>query len=513
MKNFLNKLILCGGAFFLLKSGSAISQPVSLLPQRNDVQDQHSQLILQEQTGFWEGTPPLIIETYFSKLPVEISSITLRHLYHEVLKEKYGPLLQNSTYEKTLFSYLEKIGHLEQAKEFLLETNLPDKDHLLLDLQWLAGDSKKACEKVTHLLRAVADEEWKKQNIYCLYLNGETERGKIAAELLNESNPEGLFLINALFESSVSPSFDASLNDSPFLLTVWCTIGHDIPEESLKTMSPSSLALIARAEKMPLQTRLVAAEKALQSGALKGEFLLNLLKHETGDELLEKFTQELKSPNAELLLPLFEKAKTENKLGLVAQIFKPFFAKIEFSSETLPLAPYMVRAFLEAGEKDLAQKWGAFFMRESPEDAIEVLPLLHLVFPKNQWGEIQLQAWQLYQNRVHSKIASQNSYTLRHVLEALGEEAGSPLKGESPEPSWRQKKALFDEKTADLLDSAVKSKRRGEVLLLVLILIGETPLKDLVPDIFIHLVESLNKVGYKDEAHFLALEYLIAQGI
>ncbi|MBY0292641.1 MAG: hypothetical protein K2W92_05060 [Alphaproteobacteria bacterium] len=513
MKNFLNKLLLCGGAFFLLKNGSAIAQPVSLLPQQNDVQDLHPQLISQEETGFWEGTPPSIIETYFSKLPVDISSITLRHLYHEVLKEKYGPLLQNSTYEKTLFSFLEKTGNLEQAKEFLLETNLPDKDRLLLDLQWLAGDSKKACEKVTHLLRAAADEEWKKQNIYCLYLNGETERGKIAAELLNESNPEDLSLINALFESSVLPSFDASIAESPFLLTVWCALGHDIPDESLKIMSPSSLALIARAEKVPLQTRLFAAEKALQDGALKGDFLFNLLKDETGGELLEKFAQVLKSPNLESLLTLFEKAKSEQKLGLIAQIFKPLLIKIEPSSEALRLAPYMIRAFLEVGEKDLAQKWGVFFMRESPEDAIAILPFLHLAFPKNQWGEVQLQAWQLYQNRVHPETASQNSYMLRHVLEALGEDAGSPVKGEPVEPSWRQKRAFFDENTADLLDSAVKSDRRGEALLLVLIMIGDIPLKDLVPDKFILLLRALYKAGYKDEAYSLALEFLLAKGI
>ena len=71
---------------------------------------------------------------YLSKFTeLELINIAESHLNDkkanmamEVLKEKYGPLLQNSTYEKTLFSYLEKIGHLEQAKEFLLETNLPN---------------------------------------------------------------------------------------------------------------------------------------------------------------------------------------------------------------------------------------------------------------------------------------------------------------------------------------------------------------------------------------------------
>jgi hypothetical protein len=290
-------------------------------------------------------------------------------------------------------------------------------------------------------------------------------------------------------------------------------LGQEIPDEALKNLSPASLALIARFEKMPLPTRLIAAQMALQLGNFKGEEVLILLKEAPLADLLEKFAKGLKLPKTENLLTLFKTAANEKKLSLVAEVFKPLLIKIDPSSETLLLAPSLIRAFLEVGEKDLAQKWGTFFMRESPDEAIASLPLLHLVFPENRWGEAQLQAWQAYQSREHPEQAAQNSYLLRHVLEALGEAPGPAMKGEPAAPSWRQEKALFDEKSLTLLGSAATSKRKGEVLLLTLTIIGEMPLRDFSPDKFTHLLGALHKAGYDTEARSLALEFLLAKGI
>lgn len=513
MKSSLNKTLSWGSAFLLLKSGYVFAQPIQLTPQKERSAESTVQLPSQETHGFWEGTPPSIIETYFSKLPVRLTSPVLRILRSEIIKEKYTPLLNNPLYEKALLSLLIEIGQLDQAKDFLLETSLSEKEKTILDLQFLEGEPKKACEKVTNLIRTSSSSDWKMQNIYCLYLNGEGERGKIAAELLNESNPVAASLLNTLFDSSSQPSFEISIAKSPFLLTVWCAAGQEIPEEALKNIPPSSLALIALSEKIPSKTRLLAAEKALQEGAFKGEAMLSLLKDAPSEGLLENFAHELKSPTNENLLSLFKKAEQEQKLGLVARVFKSFLSRINPSQETLMLAPYMIRTFLEAEEKDFAQKWSSFFMRESPDEAVAVLPLLHLAFPSIKWSDAQLQAWQAYQIRTHPEKAAQNSYTIRRILEVLGERAGSAMKGEPTAPSWRQEKALFDEQTLALLDSAAESKRKGEVLLLILTMIGETPLKDLAPDKFIRLLGSLYKGGYASEARSLALEFLQAQGI
>jgi hypothetical protein len=512
MKNYLSKSFIFIVSIISLTYAYALAQPIQLVPQKEGSSSSLDPLPLtQEVKGLWEGTPSSLMETYFAKLPLSLSSPVLRAFRDQILKDKYEPLLQNSSYQQALFSQLKESGQFEQAKELLSESSVADKDVLLIDLQWLMGEQKKACEKITNLIRTSPSSEWKKQNIYCLYLNGEGERGKIAAELYVESHSPHSTLLNTLFDSSSPPPFDEAIGNSPFLLTVWCAIGLEIPKGILKTLPLSSLALITKSEKMPFSTRLSAGQIALQGGLLSGEYLLNLLKNPTSDELLEKFAHELKSPQSESLLPLFERASQEQKLGIVGEVFKPLLSHMNPSQETLSLAPYMVRAFLESGEKNLAQKWGSFLMREDPDQAISLLPLLHLAFPQNKWGETQLQAWQTYQSRAHPETASQHSYELRRILEALGEPPGAPLKGEPSTPSWRMEKALFDEKTLDLLNAAASSHRKGEVLLFTLLMMGDTPLKDLSADKFTRFLSILHKAGFTNEARSLALEYLLSK--
>lgn len=462
---------------------------------------------------FWEGTPPSVIETYFPKLPLVLTSPVLRGLRAQLVKEKYTELLESLTYEKALLSLLIAEGAWEQAKELLMETALPEKETLLLDLLWFDRDSRKACEKITNLIRTSSNAEWKQQNIYCLYLNGEGERAKIAAEVLNESNPRAAEFLSTLFNPLLKPPFDEFIAKSPFLLTVWLESQQDIPEAELNKVPSSSLALIARSEKAPLPTRLLAAEKALQQGLFKSEAFLVLLKESVHTGFWGQFVEESKSPKTETLLPLFERAAQEQKLGLMGQVFSSSLSSLNPSLETLPLAPFMVQAFLQSDKKELAKKWGAFFMREAPDEAIAVLPLLHLAFPENKWGDSQMQAWQAYERRTHPKQATQRSYELRRLLDALSEPSGQPMKGEPSPPSWRQEKALFDAQVAGLLDSAADSKRKGEVLLLVLFMLGETPLHECSVDKLAPLLKALYKVGYKEEARLLALEYLLAKGL
>lgn len=513
MKNSLNKAFLRSVFLISLTNEIILAQPIQLVPEKRGLpQTPFSFLTPQDVKSFWEGTPPTLIETYFPKLPIKLTSPVLQALRTKILTEKYLPLLQNPAYAQTLFSLLMQSGQFSEAQEFLLETDLPEKDRLSLDLQWLQGESKKACEKVTSLLRTSPQPELKKQNIYCLYLSGETERAKVAAELLSESSSDASLLLNALFDSSIHPSFEDTIAQSPFLLAVWCTLGKEIVAVDLNKLSSASLAFIARSEKMPHKTRLLAAAGAVQQG-FKGNLISDLLKDTTGEEFLNKLAQAFKSPKTESLLPLFEKAQKEEKLTVVGEIFKSPLSKIEPSSETLSLAPFIIRALLHTDQKDAAQKWGAFLMRESPEEAIAILPLLHLAYPETKWDESRLQAWQAYQSRIDPSEAPENSYTLRHVLETLGEPQGPAMKGEPGVPSWRQEQTLFDEKELALLDSAVNSKRKGEVALLVLTLFGEAPLEKVSINKFIRLLEILQKSGYKEEARSLALEFLLAKKI
>jgi hypothetical protein len=513
MKNFLSNA-LCWSWVLNVILDPLKSDPIRLVPSHQDTPSVTSPLTVSsfESSSFWEGTPPPLFETYFPKIPLHLTSPVLRHLRSLLLKEAYSPLNENENFEKSRFSFLLRTGQLDEAQNFLLDTNLPDKEALLLDLQWIKGDHKKTCEKIANLIRTSPDPEWKKQNVYCLYESGEKERAKIALELLSESKPEDLAVLNALFDSVDPPPFDTIIARSPFLLTVWCATVQDIPENALNTLSPASLALVAKTDTVPIKTRLLAGEKAFLEDTLKSEEFLSLLSEAPSNNIFMKAEAAFTSLKPEEMLALCQMAFQHQQLGLFASLFKDLLGKIELTPENLPLAPYLIRAFLKADEKELAQKWGAYLMREAPEEAISILPLLHLQFSDIKWEETQLQAYQAYQLRENPAQATDQSYCLRHILEALGETQGPAMTGEPEPPSWRQESLLFGGDSLTLLEAAVKSGRKGEFLLLTLTLIGEAPLKELSCDKMARLLRALAAVGYSTEARALALDFLLAKG-
>lgn len=513
MRNSLTKIFL-GTILTLLQVGEVLSQPISLIPQGRKATGfspaEEPSSLPQCVSTLWEGTPPVIIETYFPRLPLKVLSPALRTLREVLITTKYPTSFQSHAYEKMMSTLLLETGDQERTKEWLIESHLPNKESLFLDSQWVEGSTKKACEKITHLLHSSPQREWKVQNIYCLYLNGEKERAKIAAEVLSESNPDTITLLQSLFDASHRPPFNTSIAHSPFLLTVWMENGQDITEKAFEGLSLSALVMIARSQKMPPQTRLLAAEKALRGGAFKGKEFLALLEQVRPIGLWSNLLEALTTSPTEKLFPLFEQAEKEEKLDLVAQVFTDHLFSLKPSRKDLSLTPFMIRFFLHQGQKENAKEWGTFFMKERPEEAVAFLPLLHFVCSEIKWGRTQMEAWQAYQKRLHPSKASQRSYELRRILEIFKETAGEPLKNEPPFPSWRQEKTLLKEQNIlELLNSAVESGSRGEILLFSLILFGETPLEHLSIDKLIPLLSALQKGGYEKEAWSIALEFLL----
>jgi len=492
---------------------ACMASPIQLIPQERSYPTSLESQIIKYHDTFWEGTSPSFIQAYLPQLPKHLISPTLRTLRARVLNELYRPLLHNFSFKKILLSLLKEIGYLEKARELLLDIQTPEIDELLLELQWLEGEQKKACEKITNLMRVFPSISVKEQNIYCLYLNGEYERAKIANELLSELDSKTSSVMQAFFEPSSQPKLDTFITSSPFLLTLWCALGKDIPTEKLNTLAPSSLALIVRSASAPIKARLLAAETALQEGIISSDTFTSLLNQAPSEYFFSEVARELRPLNPEKMALLFKKAADEKRLGLIGYIYKQPLSQIELSPTTLILAPHMIRTFLEAGEKDLAQKWGDYFIREAPKEAISLLPLLYLAFPQCTGDGHFTTAWHAYMRETLPGKAPAYPSMIKDILEVLEENPSSVLPAEPMTHSRQQDHNPFDQHNLALLKSASENQRKGETLLLILIAIGENHLSDLSINKFIPLLRALNQVGYTAEARSLALEFALAKGI
>ncbi len=507
MRSSVNKI----PKFFLINAvcltflTQAFAQPIQLIPkiQENSylVGDNTPSL---EFSTFWEGTPPSIVLAHLPKLTVDLTSLVLQEMRRKVLIENYDPLNQDLAYEETRLQLFQKIGNFHDALELLSNTHLPNKDTLWVNLKWAQAEPKSACHKVENLLRTTPAHDWKIQNVYCLYSNGEKERGKVAAEILEETSTDIPSVINQLFDPELAVNFNKEIGESPFLLYVWCSLGHTIPENDLKTFCPASLRLVAQSEHMSESTRLWAAQHALDQGSLANTTFLSYLKSDFKNSLFNNFKSTLEQKDFQKLLVQFEEARDSQQFRLIAKAFYPLFVQLNPSPEALALTPFLIRVFLNVGEFEAARKWGTYYTREAPEEAVVLMPLLHIAFPQNPWGESQLKAWQTSQVQ-----APQRSYILRKILEALGENPGSAMIGEPLAPSWRQEQAILGEMDSVLLNAAADGKRTGEIYLLILSNIGDTSLSELPVEKIAHFIRALNKAGHSDKARKLALEYLV----
>ncbi|MDZ4323330.1 MAG: hypothetical protein U1A05_04520, partial [Alphaproteobacteria bacterium] len=86
----------------------------------------------------------------------------------------------------------------------------------------------------------------------------------------------------------------------------------------------------------------------------------------------------------------------------------------------------------------------------------------------------------------------QNAALVQELLEGRGECGGKDL---------------------ELLEYAAKNKHKGEVLLLTIAIVGETPLKEIPVNKLSCLLKALIKVGYDQQAKALAAEYLVAKDL
>ena len=269
-------------------------------------------------------------------------------------------------------------------------------------------------------------------------------------------------------------------------------------------------------------------------------------------------TQTIPTAQAEVVARALALSREEGRYISAVRVFLPVLKSIPPSAELLWFAPEAIRGLLLVGEKVAAESWFALirtnslFNKEVEKSLIQLMPIIRLMGYSEgiDWNTTKLSSWWKI---IEVQEDAENKATLLFSLfEALGETV--PVSAWDKLLAWNSrrtvsmpnlaqwlrlieatklvKKLMISSKnsnhsetevaTSELDGSTVShqelgesnSQRRvGELVLLVLLVLGDDGPAGADPILLSQVISSLRIAGFKSEARSLAVEAALAAGL
>ena len=515
-----------------------------------------------ENGGFgedmWLGTPRFLIESLLPQLPVAIRSPVLRDLQRRLLLS--GAVMPPASEENsatpapslisTRIAALQNMGAFKDAQTLTALTPKRATDPGLLRLQaqdkLFSNDYGSACQIVDTVGEYLTKPYWQQLLVFCQSLQGDTQGATFGAELLAESrvveDPAFFELVDRLTTASDAPI--ASLpNPKPLHLAALRTAQIVIPDDAIVSTTPAVLRTIGVSPNARLETRLEAAERAVEFGAMPATRLAEIYMAEKfhpdelnnalslaaadrsprGRALLFQAAQieSLALSRAAVLAKALEIATEENRYLHVIDIYHTPLANLAASSEMAWFAPEAARALYALDRPLPARNWLAELRNASARNtqlafAIAGVWLIGLLTDSSGTDEnfeANLLAW-----IQHHKISDKKGWTTKaaaglRLLETIGyvvpdEAWWQVLDGPGLAETQRKRPGL-----GTAIIRAAEGGRRAETVMLILLRLGETGPDISDVDAVADAVIALRTVGLENEAKRLVLELAATAGL
>ena len=515
-----------------------------------------------ENGGFgedmWLGTPRFLIERLLPQLPVAIRSPVLRDLQRRLLLS--GAVMPPASEENsstpapslisTRIAALQNMGAFKDAQTLTALTPKRATDPRLLRLQaqdkLFSNDYGSACQIVDTVGEHLTKPYWQQLLVFCQSLQGDTQGATFGAELLAESrvveDPAFFELVDRLTTASDAP-IDSLPNPKPLHLAALRTAQIVIPDDAIVSTTPAVLRTIGVSPNARLETRLEAAERAVEFGAMPANRLAEIYMAEKfhpdelnnalslaaadrsprGRALLFQAAQieSLALSRAAVLAKALEIATEENRYLHVIDVYHTPLANLAASSEMAWFAPEAARALYALDRPLPARNWLAELRNASARNpqlasAIAGVWLIGLLTDSSGTDEnfeANLLAW-----IQHHKNSDKKSWTTKaaaglRLLETIGyvvpdEAWWQVLDGPSLARTQRSRPGL---RTAII--RAAAGGRRAETVMLILLRFGETGPDISDVDAVADAVVALRTVGLENEAKRLVLELAATAGL
>lgn len=430
-----------------------------------------------------------------------------------------------------------------------------DTDYALLkaetDVLFLSNDNARACPLIASQIRNIDTPYWQKAFIYCQVLAGEHDKASLGADMLRETGDkdEVFFgLINTL--TDVEKFKLTSLeNPTPLHFSMIRAAKVKLPKDVTSSNNPAVLKTIATSPNAEAALRIDAAERAEAMGALDTDVLRQLyagvtFTKETLDTALSQasiertslsrallyrkaLVESIATAKAEILAQVFKLAREGGLFQSTARVYHRILKDLPATQDLVWFAPEAARALLAAGDGASAEIWFSVLRTTGIVDEKaaalrdQLAPLARLTghTSDEDWSTTKLDAWWKAETAtseekpVDIEAAHTRATLMYSLLEALGDPVPARrwealLDGPPQSSTVMPQSALWRS-----LNKAVDEVKRGEVVLLGMLALGQAGPTQVNPIVLRQVVTSLRLVGLSNEARALALEAAVAAGL
>ncbi|PJI38673.1 hypothetical protein [Ferrovibrio sp.] len=504
-------------------------------------------------TAMWQGSNRAQAVQALGVLPAPVSGPALRDLQRRLLLSVAEVPPGNAATPSILglrVAQLYRLGRLAEAERL---GSLPSRDlkdpifrELPFDLELLKNDLAKACEIATTGLREDASPFWQKATVLCRYSAKNIAGGDLALSLWRDGggNDPAFNTLAAALRGDARAKVDTLGGATPLHFAMLRAAGRPLPKDTLDAATPALLVGLAGYDKADAETRLTAAERAVQYGALTPELLgeayaaaeipeaqRNALlasvaagkdKSVRGAALLYQATKNATDAKtrAELVKRAYDLAVARDLLLVTAAVYKPLLNNLVPNENSIAAAPAVIRMALAANEPGTARLWRNILLALPPERdnageiAAEAWPLLLIAGEDGDWRDSRYEAWMTVQADLPPAERASRAAQLLTLAEAAGihvppekwdtlltAAAGNDRRGSPSVAVWRN------------LQRANAAKAKAETAALALAMLGGKGGLEIDGQGLASALGALRDQGLTAEAKQIALEAALLRGL
>ena len=411
-------------------------------------------------TAMWQGSNRAQSVQALGVLPAPVSGPALRNLQRRLLLSVAEVPPGNAATPSILglrVAQLYRLGRLAEAERL---ASLPSRDlkdpifrELPFDLALLKNDLAKACEIAATGLREDASPFWQKATVLCRYNAKDIAGGDLALSLWRDGggNDPAFNMLAAALRGDARAKVDTLGGGvTPLHFAMLRAAGRPLPKDTLDVATPALLVGLAGYDKADAETRLMAAERAVQYGALSPDLLAEAYtaaeipesqrntrlanvaagkdKSVRGAAVVYQATKAATDARtrADLIKRAYDLAVARDLLLATAAAYKPLLNNLVPNEASISAAPAVIRMALAAGETGTARLWRNILLALPPERdnageiAAEAWPLLLIAGEDGEWRDSRYEAWMTAQNDLPPAERASRAAQLLTLAEAAG---------------------------------------------------------------------------------------------